>query len=134
MDLNVFDLEILEKVNNYWIIEIFNDQSATVVKFDYDQRYLLIPDDTIGRFLRENAYQVNKILRNKRRNTFYLGFRLKIVIRNQKDVAAFNDKSKIIVLDQLTHQRKSYVIDEGKKEIIEVFTDGSFKEKLEVGV
>ena len=134
MDLRVFNLEILEKVNHFWHVKISNSQAFTTIKFDYEKRQLLIPgNDAIAKFLRVNAYQLNKILRNKRKNTFYEGFHLKIVIRNEKDVAAFNDKNKIIVLDQLTCQRKSYVIDQGKKDIVEVYTDGSFKEKLEVG-
>lgn len=134
MDLYVFNLEIIDKVNNNYLIEISNEESSTVIEFNFDKRKLIISgDDDIASFLRKNAYQMNKILRNKRRNTFYVGFDLTIVIRDQKDVAAFNDKSKIIVLDRLTEKRKSYVIDEGKEEVVEVFTDGSFKEALDIG-
>lgn len=134
MDLYVFNLEIIDQVNNNYLIEISNEEKSTVIEFNFDKRKLLISgDDDIAGFLRNNAYQMNKILRNKRKNTFYVGFKLTIVIRDQKDVAAFNDKSKIIVLDRLTEKRKSFVVDKGRKEIVEVFTDGSFKETLNTG-
>lgn len=134
MDLYVFNLEITDKVNDNYLIEISNEEKSTVIEFNFDKRKLIISgEDDIADFLRNNLYQMNKILRNKRRNTFYIGFNLTIVIRDQKDVAAFNDKSKIIVLDRLTEKRKSYVIDKGKEEVIEVFTDGSFKETLDIG-
>jgi len=134
MDLYVFNLKILKAVDDYYLIEISNKEISTIIEFYYEKRRVIIPgDDAIANFLRNNAYQINKILRNKRKSTFYEGFSLTIVIRDQKDVAAFNDKSKIVVLDQLSEERQSYVIDEGKENIIEVFTDGSFKEKFNTG-
>lgn len=134
MELYVFNLEIIDQVNKNYLIKISNEEKSTVIEFNFDKRKLLISgEDDIARFLRNNAYQMSKILRNKRKSTFYVGFNLTIVIRDQKDVAAFNDKSKIIVLDRLTEKRKSYVVDKGRKEIVEVFTDGSFKEILNTG-
>ncbi|HKL42919.1 MAG TPA: ribonuclease H [Clostridia bacterium] len=134
MDLYVFNLEIIDKVNNDYLIEISNNEYSTIIEFNYTKRALRIPgNDNIAKFLRNNAYQMNKILRNKRKSTFYIGFKLTIVLRDQKDVTAFNDKSKIIVLDRLAKKRKSYVIDEGKRDVVEVFTDGSFKEIQKTG-
>lgn len=134
MDLYVFNLEIIDQVNSNYLIEISNDKKSTVIEFNFDKRKLIISgEDDLAKFLRKNDYQMNKILRNKRENTFYIGFNLTIVLRDQKDVEAFNDKNRIVVLDRLTEKRKSYVVNNGRKEIVEVFTDGSFKEKLNTG-
>jgi len=134
MNLHIFNLKIVEKREDDYLIEISNAKEVTRIGFDYSKRNLIIPgDDQIAAFLKKNDYQINKILRNKRKNTFYEGFELTIVLRDKKDVEAFNDKSKIIVLDKRKNERNSYVIDHGKDIIVEVFTDGSFKEKFNTG-
>lgn len=134
MNLHVFKLKIINEKQGIYFVKISNSQMSTIIHFDYDQRKLHIPGtDNIASFLKRNAYQMNKILRNKRKNTFYSGFTLKIVLWDKKDVAAFNDKDKIIVLDQLGVKRRCKVVHKGKKEIIEVYTDGSFNESKNQG-
>lgn len=56
-------------------------------------------ENEVSYYLKQNEYQLRKILHNKRIDTFYVGFQVKIVLRDEKDVAAFNDRSKIVVLD-----------------------------------
>lgn len=73
-----------------------------------------------------NELQFRKILHNKRRDTFYQGFKLKFVLRDQKDVISFNDKSKILVLDKRKGKYESYALKQGEEKITEVYTDGSF--------
>jgi ribonuclease HI len=64
-------------------------------------------------------------------DTYYEGFSLKFVIRSDKDVAAFNDRSNIVVLDKRNGIYESYAIDEcmGENLIYKVFTDASYFEK-----
>ena len=134
MDLYIYELKIMKKIGDKYVIRISNKKGSTEIIFNYNERKLtILGHNEIAIFLRNNEYQVNKILRNMRRKTFYKGFELIIVLRDHKDIEAFNDKNKIVVLDKLEGERKSYVIDKGKDKIIEVFTDGSFKEALNTG-
>lgn len=134
MDLYTFHLKIIDEDHGVYRIKISDKKMSTIIDFDYEKRKLDIKGhDEISNFLKTNAYQMNKILRNKRRNTFYIGFSLTIVLWDEKDVAAFNDKSKIIVLDQLDGHRKCKVVPQGKEHILKVYTDGSFNEKNHIG-
>lgn len=79
----------------------------------------------VAELLMRNEYQLRKILHNKRKDTFYTGFRLTFVLREGKDVAAYNDRSKIVVLDQRNGKYDNYVIDSTDKPIHKLYTDAS---------
>lgn len=80
-------------------------------------------------FLKSNAYQFRKLLHNKKRETFFVGFELSFSMIDQKEIAAFNDKHNIIV----THCGTVYVCDKMGDVEIELYTDGSYDEQSGTG-
>ncbi len=134
MNFFKFVLEVIDKKNREYMIRISNESEFAIITFNYKTKDIFFKNDnSIVKFLEENKYQLSKILRNKRENTFNIGFKLNIVIRDKKDIEGYNDDDKIAVLDKLNGNYKSYVIDKGMKNIYEVYTDGSYLEKIESG-
>jgi len=129
-----FDFEVTGKNDNEYIVKISNSKEYAVLTFNYITKNIcFINDNEIVKFLKDNKYQLSKILRNKRESTYNIGFKLKIVLRDNKDIVAFNDNSKIAVLNKLDGKYISFVLDKGIDNIYEVFTDGSYLEKQEKG-
>ncbi len=130
MKMFVFNMEIIENKENSFLIKISNTKETALIQFSPENKILkFLSKNTLSSYLKENEYQIRKILHNKRPETFYKGFNLKFALRDKKEVSAFNDLSKIVVLDKRNDKNDSYVIDKGLKKIYEVFTDGSFLEK-----
>lgn len=100
----------------------FNPETKTL---SYDN------DNELTRFLKDNEYQFRKLLHNKKRRTFYNGFRLNFSIIDGKDIAAFNDKHNLLVSDH----GEVYVLSKEKKKqkLVEIYTDGSVNEKKALG-
>ncbi|MCY6369982.1 ribonuclease H family protein [Clostridium ganghwense] len=137
MKMFIFLMEIIEEVNGYFKIRITTDnkeENYTDISFNPDEKKLeFLNQDRVGEYLKQNEYQLRKILHNKRKDTFFVGFKVKIVLRDEKDVAAFNDRSKIVVLDKRNGQNDSFVVDDGEERIYKIYTDGSFMEKYNRG-
>lgn len=81
----------------------------------------------------ENSYQLNKILRNKREDTFFEGFKLKFILKNNESAISLNDLSKIVVLDRRNGNYKVESIDKTENKIFKIYTDGCYLEKLRKG-
>jgi hypothetical protein len=114
-------MEIIDANNDVYKIKINNYIENAFIEFNPLKKELnFISDNDLTSYLKTNEYQVRKMLHNKRRNTYYVGFKVKFVLSHGKDVAAFNDRSKIVVLDKRNNDFKSYAIDEEtlKKEFI----------------
>jgi ribonuclease HI len=127
MTASVFDMEVLDDRKEEYLIRILHNKSYTTITFSPESKNLVfINNDKITNYLKENEYQLRKILHNKRPDTFYKGFQLKFVIRDNKEVISFNDKSKIVVLDKRNGNYDSYVIDKGEDPIYHLFTDGCY--------
>ncbi len=134
MNMHIFMMEIIEEIAGKYRIRISNSESFTELFFNPITKQIeFLRKNNLTRFLQENEYQLRKMLHNKKHNTFYKGFRLKFVLRDKKDVAEFNDRSKIVVLDNRQNQYQSYVVSEGQKNIYKIYTDGSFQEKSRQG-
>ncbi|MCY6485016.1 ribonuclease HI [Clostridium aestuarii] len=137
MKMFVFFMEIVDEINNDFRIRITEDKKQglyTEIVFNPNKKELrFLSEDKLETYLKQNEYQLRKILHNKRKNTFYKGFKLKFALRDEKDVAAFNDRSKIVVLDKRNGSNESYVVDKGEEIIHKIYTDGSFMEKLDIG-
>jgi ribonuclease HI len=84
----------------------------------------------LARILKENEYQLRKLLHNKQPRTYYVGFKLDFSIIDGKDIAAFNNKNNIVVKD---HGDIKVIKDCEKEDLIEIYTDGSYNENLEKG-
>jgi len=127
MKVIVLEMEIMNAQGENYRIRISGQKQVTYVLFDTQNKKLeFIKRDELSGLLMNNELQFRKILHNKRRDTFYQGFKLKFVLRDQKDIISYNDKSKILVLDKREGKYESYVLERGEEKIAEVYTDGSF--------
>jgi len=134
MEIVVFEMEIVDESNNTFTIKISSKDDSTLIKFNPISRALhFLNEDGISGMLKSNEYQLRKMLHIKRPETYYKGFRLKFVLRDRKDVAAFNDMSQIIVVDKRDGKNESYVIDSGKENLTELYIDGSYSSKTGKG-
>jgi ribonuclease HI len=130
----VLNMLIGEKNKDGYCIEISSDRVKTRIYYEPKQKQLLFTEqDSISQILKDNEYQLRTLLHNKRLDTYYSGFSLTFVLRPGKDVAAYNDRSKIVVLDRRNHGYKSYVIEDSNEAIHRIYTDASYSEKSKNG-
>lgn len=136
MKMLLFKMEIIDALNNNYKIKISNDIEDTLIEFNpYKKKLNFIHNSNLTDCLKDNEYQLRKMLHNKRIDTYYVGFNVKLVLRCNKDVAAFNDRSKIVVLDKRNNNSLSYVIAEDKYEekIYKIFSDACYFENKKYG-
>ncbi|WBW94997.1 ribonuclease H family protein [Oceanirhabdus sp. W0125-5] len=143
-------MEIVEKLGDVYKIRIEHKQDENIqgyaqsniginhkkayVEFSPKSKELsFLEDNTLTDYLKENEYQFRKLLHNKRPRSYYVGFKLIFSFRDKKDVAGFNDRKKIVVLDKSGYEVDSYVMDKGDDRIHKIYTDGSFLEKQNKG-
>ena len=119
--------------NNFYTINIISGNNHGQISYFPEERHLkYISENSFTELLSENEYQLRKILHNKRDDTFYIGFKLKFVIRNNDKVVAFNDFSKIVVYDTGANVPMIKTIDYYKNDFITLYTDGSYSEKKKI--
>jgi ribonuclease HI len=130
----LFELQIIEQTEDLFLMAIIHENEKSQIQFSWPTRELkFLHDDKITAILKENEYQLRKILHNKRPETFYVGFKLKFIIRENKDVESFNKLSNIIVLDKRNGEIDSYAIESSELTIPEIYTDGCYLEKYKTG-
>lgn len=136
MKMILFIMEIIDEQNNNYKIKISNNIEFSLIEFNPLKKELyFLNNNDLTNYLRVNEYQVRKMLHNKRIDTYYIGFKVRFVLTNDKDVAAFNDRSKIVVLDKRNNNFNSYAINESNAEenIYKIYTDASYYEKKKYG-
>ena len=78
MKIFIFTMEILDKIENEFIIKICDENMSTNISFEPENKELkFLYKDKLTEYLQENEYQLRKILHNKRKDTFYKGFKIK---------------------------------------------------------
>ncbi|EHJ00695.1 ribonuclease H [Clostridium sp. DL-VIII] len=136
MKMTLFTMKIIDAQNNNYKIKISNNKECSIIEFDPLKKELhFFSNNKLTDYLKVNEYQLRKMLHNKRIDTYYVGFNVKFVLTHDKDVAAFNDRRKIVVLDKRNNNFNSYAIDESDAEekIYKIYTDASFFEKKKYG-
>lgn len=136
MKMVPFIMEIIDVKNSNYKIKISNATEYSLIEFSpYKKELYYLNNDNLTDYLKCNEYQLRKMLHNKRTNTYYVGFNVKFILRSDKDVAAFNDRSKIVILDKRNNKYESYVVDENNAEekICKIFTDASYLENKKCG-
>lgn len=136
MKMILFTMKIIDADKNNYKIQISNDIETSLIEFDPLKKELhFLSNNDLTDYLKINEYQLRKMLHNKRKDTYYIGFNIKFVLTDGKDVAAFNDRSKIVVLDKRNSKYESYAIDEDKAEdkIYKIYTDASYLENKKYG-
>ncbi len=130
----VFDLKIIDKTGCFYKIKLTYKKYSTLIAFSPERRNLVfLRDDKLTEILEKNEYQIRKLLHNKRKSTFYVGFEIKFAIRDNKQVQEFNDPGKIIVLDRRNGKYLSYVKDRGDSNVFQIFTDGCYLHNARTG-
>jgi len=133
-DHTVFTMEIISKRETFYNIVIKSNNLVCQIAFSPELKETeFIDDNSLANELKDNLYQLRKILHNKRSDTFYIGFKLKFIFKDNADAIAFNDLSKLIVLDRREGQYEVKSIEKNKNPILQVFTDGCYLEKLGKG-
>lgn len=136
MEFLVFKMDIIDVEDNNYTIKISNETEHTRLTFDPDHKSLhFITENHLTDYFKENEYQLRKMLHNKRKDTYYVGFHVTFVLIQGKDVAAFNDRSNIVVLDKRDDRYETYVIDEAhaRETIYKIYTDASYLEYKQSG-
>jgi len=123
-------MKILGCTDNFYKINIKSKKQTAEILFSRELKELrFISDNSFSEILKENEYQLRKILHNKRKDTFYIGFKLKFILNKNIDAVAFNDKNKLVVYDGRVGEAKIYVREKYEPDFIIMFTDGAYSEK-----
>jgi ribonuclease HI len=124
-------MKISDEISGTFNLEISREDQITRVSFNPKYKLLIFKDiDPLSALLKRNEYQFRKVLHIKRPETYYPGFELNFALTDGKDVAAFNDLTNIVVLDNTKEQSIIYTLERGKYGIHEIYIDGSYlKEK-----
>lgn len=132
--MHVFDLEITDAVDGKYLIHISNHTREAFLWFSPEYKSIeILPDNSLTDFLTSHTGQLRRLLHNKRLSTFYKGFKLRFCIQSQKDMAAFADRSRIIVLDRRQGEYHIYPHEQSPPALVEVFCDGSLVQHTGVG-
>ncbi len=127
INMLVFSLEVTDQIGEYYKIKISHGQKHTTIAFaPYRRNLVFLEDNELTRILEKNEYQIRKMLHNKKKSTYHVGFKIKFAIRDNKQVQLFNDPEKIIVLDRRNGKYLSYVKDRPDPEALEIYTDGCY--------
>lgn len=123
-------MNIVDIRDNFFVILIsLNDLTCTVEYYPKERHLIYKSDNLLIDILKDNEYQLRKVLHNKRKDTFYVGFKLTFILRDNDEAVAFNDLSKLIVYDKRKGNPVIKAVDYYENEFMTLFTDGSYSEK-----
>ena len=112
MKMHVFQMDIVGQEEDFYFLKISNNQKHSIIKFSPKSKELhFVYADSLSGYLKENEYQLRKLLHNKRPYSYYTGFSLKFALRDKKDVALFNDHSRIVAVDKRNGKHNIFVTD-----------------------
>lgn len=130
----VFKMEIIDNLEGSYLIQISRNHQTSKIMFTPETKKLqYCEQNKVTELLQEHEHQLRKILHTKRPDSYYRGFELTFSFRYDKDVVAFNNKDKLVVLDKRSSENESYVKDNYEAAIPKIYTDGSFLEKFDKG-
>jgi len=130
MKLLIFEMEIIDMDDGYFIHTVNHHGSKTNFSYNPTNEDLKIPfNGELSKLIDKNKSQLLKILKTKKLESYYPGFKLRFVLTDGKDVDSFNDMNKIIVIDSRDNELEIVVQESGKAMIHQVFTDASYLEK-----
>ncbi len=126
-------MEIINFDDGFYDILITYADMHSLIKFNPAEKFLILnPEDKLGNILKENEYQVRKILHNKRKETFFVGFKLNFILNKNINAIAFNDLTKLIVYDNRKEIPKIYVKEKYIPDFMTLFSDASYSEKKKI--
>jgi ribonuclease HI len=124
-------MKILNEVKSNYFIEISSEIEICLISFDRELKTLTFESENqLCNTLKNNKYQLSKLLRNKNKNSFYIGFELAFSLIDGKDIEAFNNKDNIIAIKN----NNTFIIkNDEHSSYIKIYTDGSYDEIKKVG-
>ncbi|MFN8255810.1 MAG: ribonuclease H [Bacteroidales bacterium] len=129
-----YSMEITEKSENFFKIKINSGELECFIEYNpLIKEIRFHQTNELSKILLLNLYQLRKILHNKRPETFFPGFNLKFILKNNADAIAFNDLNQLIVLDRRNGNYFVSCKEKDERQILRVFTDGCYLEKLKKG-
>lgn len=129
-------MSIISEKNHWFELLIQSGDDQATIWYSTELKLLRFPTSTeaFHHFLETHQYQLNKLLRNKRLDTYYVGFELTFILWKDKDVTAFNDKEKLVVVDRRDGGYQCYTIDkQDANRMDELYIDGSYLEEKKKG-
>lgn len=129
-------MTIIDKKDSWYGIEIQSGDDQCMIYYAPSLKELKFPEegDDFNLFLQNHQYQLSKILRNKRLDTFFVGFKLTFILWKDKDVAAFNDRDNLVVIDRRDGAYHCYTSEKSEEDQIDkVYIDGSYLEASKQG-
>jgi ribonuclease HI len=131
MKLIEMSMEIVKEKQGWFWLEIRGEGSSCEIRYSPELKKIQFPESetSFSSFIKEHQYQMSKILRNKRKDTFYVGFFLIFILWKDKDVGSFNDRSNLIVVDRRDEDFCCYVKKKQEDDNIDkIYIDGSYLE------
>jgi ribonuclease HI len=123
-------MHITDFDGDYYVIDIHQNQLSTIIKYSPKSKDIIFIENTLlTHILKTNLYQLKKILRNKRLDTFFPGFKLQFILRNNNDVIKLNDLSNLVIYNTENDFSQISVKPYYDCDFLQLFTDGAYSEK-----
>lgn len=133
MEIRLLEMEVLEPRGDGHLIRITGDGQTARLFFSPVSKHLeFLSQGVLPEFLRGHVGQLRRLLHNKKPETFYPGFRLPFSLVVGKDVAAFNNRDNLVVVDGRTGRTLVKPKSQGRTLPV-VYTDGSYDERRQKG-
>lgn len=127
-------MEITAERNGFYSILISKNQENCEIEFSPDEKQISYKGrNNLITYLKLREFQLRKLLHNKTKESFYVGFKLNFVLHDGSPDANFYDKSKITILNNIHNQYLVTKSSKKSKNIPELFTDGSFNQIKKTG-
>ena len=116
-------------------IQITKKRKSTNIYFDISEKTIHIPEtNDLAFFLEKRRPQLKRIFNNKREETFYKGFKIHFVLKDENGAKENPfSKDKIAIIDHRGKYRQVQWAYHGISNICKIFTDGSYNEHLDEG-
>ncbi len=132
MEFIVLHMTVLDVQHDCYTLEIEGmEQKTKLYYFHSRDEMTCVSENNLCQCLLDNRGQIRKILNNRKGHAIKSGFQLRFVLSNNKDVAAFNDPSNIIVWDNQNDDLRIYPTKIKKTSATKIFIDGCYLPKKE---
>lgn len=134
MNFELFKMDIIDESDTTFKIIISKKNKSSLISFSPKTKELLYLDSNkLSETLKLREFQLRKLLHNKQANSFFKGFSLNFVLHDGLPDVSFYDKSRITVIDNSSNKYCVHKTKNKQKNIIELFTDGSYNHERKSG-
>jgi ribonuclease HI len=127
-------MKIINESLDFFTLQISLNKEKNIIKYSPEKDILIIYDNNnLGKLLKTKENQLQKILRTKRKETFFIGFKLNFVLHDEITKNRISSKNYITILDKRIKPEKIYKTDITTNRITKLYTDGSYLEQKNKG-